>query len=350
MKKTMSLVLLMGLFFCTTLRGAESIKYTFLLNEVPEDFSLPMVGLINMGHGNQQTFQVGLLNTIGRNLEGAQFGFINNVGRDMRGLQAGFINTTEHDQFGIQAGFINAVDNNFQGLEMGFINAIGDRMQGIQTGFINAVEKMEGFQIGFINATENLKGFQIGFINAAERTLGSQVGFVNATAVLDGLQIGFINRVGRVAHGMPIGFLSFVKHGGFKAMEFRFNEMFPYNLSYKTGVDNFYTFPILSYNPNASRTWAIGFGAGSIVPMNEEVFFNPELMSQNVLTGDFEQITSLVLNFGHTFTDRLDFLGGPSLVWNRTNAYNPLFSLRDWDLNGNNRLHLGVSASIRYRF
>lgn len=350
MKKTTLLALLLGLFSMNAIHGSQPVKYTFLINEVPDNSDLPMIGLINQGHGNQESLQVGLLNTIDRNLEGAQFGFINTVGRDMQGLQIGFINTTDHDQFGIQTGFINAVDNNFQGLEMGFINAIGETMQGIQAGFINAVEKLEGFQIGFINASERPKGFQVGFINAAERPTGAQIGFVNAADRLDGLQIGFINGVDRVVNGMPVGFLSFVKHGGFKALEFSYNELFPYNLSFKTGVEKFYTFPSVSYHPNQPESWAIGFGAGSIVPMNEEVYFNPEVMSQNILSGDFEQITSLSLNFGHTFAERLDFLAGPTLVWNRTKNYNPQYSLHEWTLNGTDRLHLGIRASFRYRF
>lgn len=53
---------------------------------------------------------------------------------------------------------------------------------------------------------------------------------------------------------------------------------------------------MVSYNPNLVDPWAIGFGAGSIVQMNEEVFFNPELISQTVVSGD-------VLLFGKRMND-----------------------------------------------
>ena len=178
---------------------------------------------------------------------------------------------------------------------------------------------------------------------------GLQIGFINGARILKGVQVGFVNSVESAEYGLPIGFLSFVKHGGYQASEFSVNEMYPYNVSYKLGVEKFYTFPMVSYNPNLAEPWAIGFGAGSIVPMNEEVFFNPELSSQTVLSIDFKQFTSLVLNFGHAFTENVDFLAGPSLVWNRT-SNKPLFSLHDWNLGSNDQLHLGVRASVRYRF
>jgi len=351
MKKTLLLSTLLILFQSLLFaQHKEKVQYNFLVNEVPEGFDMPMIGLVNTAHGDQGLIQIGLINTSEGNLEGGQVGFINDVGRDMKGLQTGFINVTGHNQVGIQAGFINSVDQNFQGLQMGFINVVEDRFQGIQAGFINAVEKVEGFQLGFINATENLKGFQVGFINAAERASGSQIGFLNGAEVLDGLQIGFINRVERVSHGTPIGFLSFVKHGGLKAIEFGFTEMYPYNLSYKTGTNKFYTFPMLSYNPNLPKPVAIGFGAGSILPMNEEVYFNPELMSQNVISYNFSQITSLSLNFGHSFNEHTNVLIGPSVVWNKSSNNTPLFSLKDWTIDANNRIHLGMRAAIRYRF
>lgn len=328
----------------------KDVKYNFLVNEVPEDFDMPMIGLINTAHGNQYFFQLGLINSIEGNLEGAQIGLLNSVERDMEGVQVGFINATEHDQKGVQAGFINAVDNNFLGLEMGFINAIGDRIQGIQAGFINVVEKVEGFQIGFINATENLNGFQVGFTNVAERANGAQVGFFNANEVLDGFQLGIINWSDRIKNGTPVGIFSFVRHGGLKAFELNFNEMYPYNLSFKSGVDKFYTFPIVSYDPNRHHSLAVGYGIGSLVPMNEEVYFNPELISQTVLSGEFDQLISLGLQFGHQFTDNMHFLAGPTLVWNRSSDIEPLFALRKWTIDGNDKVHIGLRASLRYCF
>lgn len=348
----MKKILLLLILFQSVLfaQNKDNVQYNFLVNEVPEDFDMPMIGLVNAAHGNQYTIQFGLINTTEGKLEGGQVGFINDVGRDMDGLQMGLINVTGHNQSGIQVGIINAVSNNFKGLEMGFINVVEDRFQGIQAGFINAVEKVEGFQIGFINATENLNGFQVGFTNLAERAFGSQIGFLNATEVLDGIQIGFINWTERVSHGTPIGFLSFVKHGGLKAFELSFTEMYPYNISYKTGTDKFYTFPMLSYNPNLPKPVAIGFGAGILLPMNEEVYFNPELMSQNVISYDFDQITSLSLNLGHAFNENTHVLIGPSVVWNKSSNNTPLFSLKDWTIDANNRIHFGLRAAIRYRF
>lgn len=329
-----------------------NITYTFGYNEVPDNSNIPLIGFVNLAHGNQKSLHVGMVNTTEGNMGGAQIGFINTVGDGMDGIQVAFVNTTGDSQMGFQCGFINTVGDRFTGIQAGFINTVGDRANTIQAGFINTIgDYLAGTQVGFINTVgDKVQGAQIGFINSVERLEGLQVGFINAVEKLKGLQIGFVNSVDRVEHGVPVGFLSFVKHGGFQAFEFSFNEMYPYNVSYKIGVDKFYTFPIVSYNPNLAEPWAIGFGAGSILPMNEEVFLNPELTSQTVLSGDFKQLTSLGLNFGHSFTENVDFLAGPSVVWNRTSTNAPMFSLRDWDINGSNHMYIGLRAAVRYRF
>jgi len=347
-----SVLLILSLSFTLAQGSGKNGKliYTFGLNDVPNGCNLPLIGFVNTAHGDQKSVHVGFINTNARDLTGAQIGFVNTVGRNMDGLQVAFINTTGADQRGLQTGFINTIGDDAQGFQVGFINAIGGKMQGSQVGFINAVEKMEGFQVGFVNGTKTMKGFQVGFINGVERILGSQVGFINGTRILTGLQLGFINKVETVTHGLPIGFLSFVRHGGYQALEFSFNEMYPYNVSYKIGMNRFYTFPVVSYNPKLVDPWAIGFGAGSVIPMNDEVFFNPELTWQTLVSGDFQQVTSLGLQFGHAFTENLDFLAGPSVVWNRTTANDPLFSLHNWDLDGTNRIHAGLRAAVRYRF
>jgi hypothetical protein len=332
-------------------RKKGNITYTFGYNEVPENCNIPLIGFVNMAHGDQKSLHVGFVNTTEDNMGGAQIGFINTVGNDMEGIQISFVNTTGDNLLGFQCAFINTVGNRFTGIQTGFINTIGDNGSIIQAGFINTIgDKMSGTQVGFINTVgSRVQGAQIGFVNSVERMEGLQVGFINGVGRLKGLQIGFVNSAESVDEGVPIGFLSFVKHGGYQASEFSFNEMYPYNISYKLGVDKFYTFPMVSYNPNLAEPWAIGFGAGSIVPMNEEVFFNPELSSQTVLSGDYKQLTSLVLNFGHAFTENVDFLAGPSLVWNRT-TNKPVFSLHDWNFDANDQLHLGLRASLRYRF
>jgi len=351
MKKIALLSVLLILFQSIILaQGSGKLIYTFGYNEVPDRSNLPLIGFVNTAHGDQKSIHVGLINTNTGNLSGTQIGLVNTVGDKMDGIQVALVNTTGDDQRGLQVGLINTVGDNTQGFQVGIINAIGGKMQGNQIGIINAVEKLEGFQVGLINATQNLKGFQLGIINGVERIIGVQVGIVNVTRLLTGLQLGVINNVETVNHGVPIGLLSFVKHGGYQAFEFSFNEMYPYNASYKIGMDKFYTFPSISYNPNLVDPWAIGFGVGSIIPMNEEVFFNPELISQTVLSDDFQQITSLGLQFGHAFMENLDFLAGPSVVWNRTTTNNPLFSIHNWDLGGTNRLHIGFRATLRYRF
>jgi hypothetical protein len=329
-----------------------NVIYTFGVNDVPNGFNLPLIGLINTAHGNHTSTHIGLINTNTGNLTGAQIGLINTVEDNMDGIQVSLINTTGDSQIGFQCGLLNTTGDNFTGIQVSFINTVGDDAGVFQVGFINTIgDRLKGAQVGFINAVgDNVQGTQIGFINAAEKVEGVQLGFINGAQRLSGLQLGFINKVERVDHGVPVGFLSLVKHGGYKSFEFSFNEMYPFNASYKIGMDKFYTFPLVSYNPNLAEPWAIGFGAGSILPMNEEVYFNPELTSQTVLSGDYQQLTSLSINFGHAFTENMDFLAGPTVVWNNSTVNKPLFSIRDWNIDGSNKIYVGVRAALRYRF
>lgn len=167
MKKIVLLSVLLILFQSFILAQGSGkngkLIYTFGYNEVPARSNLPLIGFVNMAHGDQKSLHVGFINTNTGNLTGAQIGFI------------------------------------------------------------NAVKKLEGFQVGFINASQSLKGFQVGFINGVERIQGAQIGFVNVTRILTGFELGFINKVETVTHGVPVGFLSFVRHVGLRAaLRYRF--------------------------------------------------------------------------------------------------------------------------------
>jgi hypothetical protein len=50
---------------------------------------------------------------------------------------------------------------------------------------------------------------------------------VNITNRLDGFQLGLLNYVDTIENGAPIGLISFVKNGGYKAVELSVNEMAP---------------------------------------------------------------------------------------------------------------------------
>ena len=239
---------------------------------------------------------------------------------------------------------------------MGFFNTLGKSANGVQIGFFNTLGKdYDGVQVGFFNTPGNsFRGLQIGFVNTVGNTVeGVQTGFVNSATKLQGLQLGFINRVDTVEKGIPVGFLSFVRKGGFRAWEIGASEMFPVNISYKTGVKQFYTSLVASYRSTSQNPFAFGVGLGSIIPFNHTLSFNPELLSQTTFSDSWNQIYSIHMNFNYHFTDRFSIVAGPTLVWNNMNDgtefHKPIFAIYKTELNLRNKILVGLNVALRYQ-
>jgi hypothetical protein len=64
---------------------------------------------------------------------------------------------------------------------------------------------------------------------------------VNITNRLDGFQLGLLNYVDTIENGIPAGLISFVRNGGYKAVELSVTEIAPITFAFKTGVRKFYT-------------------------------------------------------------------------------------------------------------
>ena len=137
-------------------------------------------------------------------------------------------------------------------------------------------------------------------------------------------------------------------------MEVSTSEMFPVNLSYKIGVKSLYTSFVVSYLPELPHYLATGIGVGSIIPLSESFYFNPELLTQNRLISENSFMYSLALNVGYKLTDQLHLTAGPSIAWNHSSNTNELFkenfAIRKWALDDHNNLFVGVRIGIRYVF
>jgi hypothetical protein len=222
MKKLTFLVILcvMGnLSFADENQSENSLNvYTFFVNIVNESFHFPLIGFVNIAAGSHNSPQIGFINWNQNNFTGLQAGFVNTVGGDFNGLQMGFVNTTVKSLNGVQLGFVNTAINGF-----------------------------DGTQISFVNIAKKINGFQFGFINYAES----------------------------VENGIPLGFISIVRNGGYKALELGISELAPLNLSFKIGIDRLYTTINISYNPKETdiqEAIYIGYGLGSIIPINNYLF------------------------------------------------------------------------------
>ncbi len=318
----------------------KNVQYHFFTNNIPSDWNYPLIGFVNNVNGNHASVQIGIVNSTSGYFGGLQAGFINSVGGNVTGIQTGFINSIGGNVKGIQSGFINSDNSDFSGIQSGFINSVGKSFYGIQYGFINSSSQVTGIQSGFINSAERITGLQHGFINTAKK--------------LRGLQLGFINSVDRIEKGLPIGFLSFVKHGGYKAIEVSYNNINPINIAFKTGIREFYTYPVLAYDWRLTTDrLSFGYGIGSNLDISNRLFINPEMEWLHQVSLDFNHYSTLRCNLGIDISDNFEIVAGPSLVWQfKIDADDFHQNYTEWNpaIVSVNEIKIGWNAAVRYKF
>jgi hypothetical protein len=332
--------------------------YTFFLNIVSEEFHFPLVGFVNIAKGDHTFPHIGFVNWNTGNFSSLQMGFVNTVGSNLTGAQIGFMNTVANDTKGFQFGFVNTSVGDTKGFQFGFVNASVGNTIGSQFGFLNTTAKDgEGLHFGFINSS---------------------------TQKLKGIQIGFINHTDSIENGIPIGFISIVRHGGYQAVEYNFSEFYPLNIEFKIGAERFYTNFIVAYNSFEEldpKKIAIGLGIGSILPISDYFFINPELNGLTSLFSDKDnQLLSFTPFLGFNLNKNFSITVGPSITWlhsfnyvelQKTNlnrkftvtppipwsqSYNnielkePIFKITENIIDKNNSIILGARFGVRFRF
>jgi len=331
--------------------------YTFFYNNVSEPFPFPLFGFVNIHRENYRGAQFGFFNRNTGTLSGSQLGFVNTVEGDTRGVQAGFINTTVGDIKGAQFGFVNTAADDLLGAQFGFVNTAAGNTKGGQHGFVNTTSAFTGAQVGFVNTT-------------AKESCGIQAGFVNISAQkITGVQIGFVNYADSVENGVPVGFISIVKHGGYRAVEASFSEFYPVTMGFKIGVEKLYTSFFVGYNSFEEldpEDLAFGLGLGSIFPITDAFFFNPEL---NALTAfswgkGNGQVYSIVPLFGFRLGKHFSVAAGPSISlassFDDAEAPEPLFgvmytantthNIMDHSVDATYKIVVGARAGVRVSF
>jgi hypothetical protein len=289
---------------------------------------------------------------------------VNIINEQFRLPLIGFVNVAKGSHAMPQAGFVNFNQNNFSSVQAGFINTAGGDMSGLQMGFINTtVKSLNGVQFGFVNtaAGESARGLQMGFVNTAiNGYAGAQISFLNVAKKINGLQLGFINYAESIEKGIPVGFISIVRNGGYRAVETGVSGLSPFNISFKIGVERFYTSFIVSYNPFKDDVldqimWGAGFG--TIVQLGKTFFFNPELITLNkgeLNKGNesFQNYVSFIPYFGYNLFSNLSIVAGPSLVWayNNKSIIPPFYSIIEYPINDNNKLYLEARIGVRFRW
>ena len=309
------------------------------------------------GYGkNVQALEVGGLYNFDRGVvRGVQIsGFGNAVGREVNGLQlGGFINTNQGYARGVQiAGFLNLVCDGANGLQLaGFSNKAGE-MRGFQlAGFHNYNRSTEGAQLaGFINNVGDLDGFQM-------------AGFINVAREVKGVQFSVVNVADSIASGVQFGLLNFSKKNGFISPGIESDDVIPYRLAFRSGLDKFYS--VLTAGVRVDEYWSFGAGFGSRLFLWDKrpLFINPELrwhyMSEGGIKSDENNhLIKFNLNVGYQISKHLYLTAGPSVNLYITNQFNesgnPVINIASnpfWDeKRGNNRYQMWIGYTIGIGF
>lgn len=334
----------------------------------------------------------GFANIVKNDVNGAQMsGFANIVGGRTQGLQmAGFANVNQKSVEGIQmAGFTNVVSDSIKAIQLaGFSNIVSGSIQGVQAaGFMNlANEGVIGPQIaGFLNMSRGqIKGSQIsgfynlsvdtidgaqfaGFMNiAAKRMQGAQIsGFLNLANSLSGVQLGVINIADTLENGTPLGFLSFIRKGGFMALELTGDETFYAGLQFKTGSNFFYNILNIAGRPGTTAYWGFGYGIGSNLKAHGKLRINLDLTATQVNRNEFwtnhlNLLSRAKLGFTWQASKHFAVSAGPTfnvLTMNKSNSEGIAnlktvapYSVYDEIHSNNTRLIMWPGAHLSLRF
>ena len=296
---------------------------------------LEVGGFVNIDRTNVNGLQIaGFSNLVGGKVEGVQMaGFSNTNLKSVKGAQfAGFCNIITDTLKGIQlAGFCNVIKGYTTGLQAsGFCNIVTSKMNGLQlAGFANVtLNDLNNFQLaGFANYSKNTKGIQAaGFMNITAKKMGGfQVsGFLNYASEMTGVQLGFIN-LSKKAEGIPIGFLSFAGNG-FHKFEFAANDITPFNLSFKTGVRQFYNIFSAGYGSYSDiKIFIYGYGLGHEFTLNKKLGLDLEVISNQVNLKKWNRLNlwnKVNFNTAWNLTPHFNLFAGPSLNYLITEKIN----------------------------
>lgn len=268
-------------------------------------------------------------------------GFINIVPDHYNSVLFGTVNLAHGSQEGLQFSLFNWNQHNFTGghLQFSTLNIVGGAIQ-------------DGTQIGFLNfCIDSLKGRQVGLFNFSKKR--------------DGVQIGFVNYCDTMSNGLSFGVISIVKKG-FHAFELGVTEMYPINISYKVGgTRGLYNSVNLSGNyegniNNAMNGPILGFGFGSVIPLSQRFFINPDFSLQAIsLLKSKQKLLALSIKLSYAIAKKVHISAGPSYAFTWVNVgtdpaelHMPMYSLYQNPVSDpstrRQRNYIGFRFSLRY--
>lgn len=243
-------------------------------------------GFANINGNDYKGFQWAGFSNINRNFNGFQVsGFLNfNRSANNSFLIAGFANVNDSTDNSYQgAGFANFSSKGVSRLQLASFGNFASDVTGVQgAGFGNWAKDVKGIQgAGFANWSRDISGIQgAGFANFARDVKGIQgSGFMNIARNVKGVQLaGFINICDSI-EGIPVSFISIVKKNGYRNFEISTTDWAPVQLTYRMGVEKFYSIYTISKLTGGLGRYALGFGFGHNSRLFDKTQLNIELTS-----------------------------------------------------------------------
>jgi hypothetical protein len=333
-------------------------------------------GLANNMSGAADGFQVaGLYNYVEAYSKGAQFAGLTNINlQDSKGAYfAGLTNISNGNSRGAQfSGLANVNMGHMNGAQIaGLTNVNVKDMHGAQiAGLSNITTGTSQKQIaGLANiVARQSSGLQLaGLTNISPKEhKGSQIaGLFNYTRTLNGFQLALLNITDTIKRGVPIGFMSIVKHG-YRRLEFEGNEVLFANLNFKTGTTRFYNIFSVGYRPQGEKQhWGVTYGIGTLAPVSKRFNFNFDITATHLnedeaWTNELNLLNRLKFNVSYLVSKRLEIIGGPSLNVAVSRLRNsegevvgssivPSYSFYNETINGTNvKMYVGFNVGIRF--
>ncbi|MFT5820299.1 MAG: hypothetical protein ACI8ZM_001538 [Crocinitomix sp.] len=321
-----------------------------------EFFGFQMGGIGNLNSGKFNGVQIaGITNLTGQNFVGTQL--------------AGISNFTKGDFKGVQAsGIFSAVRGGFRGVQAAGIStaAIGDSYGLQMSGIFNSVNGslIGGQMAGIANiaggGTNYLQG--AGIFNISDENKGAQLaGIFNFAKSNKGFQLGLIN-ISNENKGVSLGLVNFVKTGYHKT-EISANEIFPVNLTLKSGARYFYNTYNFGMNFGADPVITAGLGFGTNFTIKNKLQMSIDLSAQ-ILSEDyfqtfnFAQLYKFAPTVEYALKKWVTVFAGPTYNVNHQGnindeglfisnvAFNPFYD----EVLSNGRLQMWVGGQIGLRF
>ncbi|NOQ73418.1 MAG: hypothetical protein GQ574_15540 [Crocinitomix sp.] len=333
---------------------------------------MQIAGISNIVRGEFSGLQLGgIANLNSHKFRGVQTaGVANLVGQDFEGLQlAGISNLTNGDFRGVQvSGIYSGVRGGFRGAQAAGIStmALGDSYGLQMSGIYNSVSGslVGGQMAGIANiaggGTNFLQG--AGIFNVSDVNSGVQIaGIFNFAKSNKGLQLGLIN-ISNENKGVSLGLVNFVKTGYHKT-EISANEIFPINLTLKSGTRYFYNTYNFGIKFGTDQTIAAGLGLGTNFTLKNKLQMSIDLSAQ-ILSEDyfqtfkFAQLYKFAPTIEYALKDWVTVFAGPTYNVNYQGnandeglyisnvAFNPFYD----EVSTNGRVQMWIGGQIGLRF